>query len=172
MRASPRAAATVLVAAFVLFAASCAPPPSGGSPGLASCPTAGSGEIRVVVVVDLAAFSSGPASTSCVVLPHGSNGIDALSARAQQLGTTMPRIAGSGLLCGIDGEPAAPACGELGPNGYEYWSYWFGGSDWDFATTGPASRVLVDGDVEGWRFVPGGSAQAPRTSSVFAELAS
>ena len=38
---------------------------------------------------------------------------------------------------------------------YRYWSYWWGTADgsWEYAASGPADRVVTDGDVEGWRFL-------------------
>ena len=36
---------------------------------------------------------------------------------------------------------------------FRYWSYWQGASgQWEAAQTGPADHVLVDQDVQGWRF--------------------
>ncbi len=35
--------------------------------------------------------------------------------------------------------------------GTPYWSYYVGdGTDWDYAMTGPASRILTDGSYDGW----------------------
>lgn len=151
------------VAALVL-ATGCTPPPGGGGPALDQCPTQGAGQVRVAVVVD-ASELGGSLSVVCVVVPAGSNGVTALAARAARVGQGDPRYDLSGLLCAIDGAPAAPACGDLGPNGFEYWSYWTGGSSWQFAPVGPANRTMTDGTVEGWRFTPGGTAQPPATVS-------
>jgi len=125
----------------------------------------------VAVVVDATAFGASTPSVVCVVVAQGASGITALAARAARLGTPAPRYSSSGLLCAIDGNPVAPACGQSGPNGYEYWTYWVGGgATWTFATVGPASRQMQDGTVEGWRFVAGGGALTPATSSLFAQL--
>lgn len=137
----------------------------------AKCPSAAAGQVRVMVVVDATAFGAAAPSIVCVVVAQGSSGITALAARAARLGTPAPRYSSSGLLCAIDSKPVAPACGQSGPNGYEYWTYWVGGTaSWTFATVGPASRQMQDGTVEGWRFIPGGSVAAPGTSSLFAQL--
>lgn len=135
------------------------------------CPARGSGQVRVAVVVDARALDA-PTSVTCVVVASGSSGVTALRARATRLGTAQPRFASNGLLCAIDGRPAAPACGEQGPNGYRYWSYWLGGSSWQFAPVGPAGRKVDDQTVDGWRFLNGGGATAPNTSSSFAALTS
>jgi hypothetical protein len=137
----------------------------------AKCPSAAAGQVRVMVVVDATAFGAAAPSIVCVVVAQGSSGITALAARAARLGTPAPRYSSSGLLCAIDSKPVAPACGQSGPNGYEYWTYWVGGTaSWTFATVGPASRQMQDGTVEGWRFIPGGSVASPGTSSLFAQL--
>ncbi len=135
------------------------------------CPAVGAGQVRVAVVVDARALSS-TTSVVCVVVASGSNGVTALRARATRLGTTAPRFSANGLLCAIDGRPAAPACGTQGPNGYEYWSYWLGGASWSYASVGPATRTVRDQSVDGWRFLDGGSATPPNTSSSFAALTS
>jgi hypothetical protein len=135
------------------------------------CPTKGSGQVRVAVVVDARALG-GSTSVVCVVVPSGSNGVTALRARATRLRTAPPRFNSGGLLCAIDGRPAAPACGEQGPDGYEYWSYWLGGTRWSYAPIGPASRTVQDQTVDGWRFLTGGSAVSPSTPSSFAALTS
>ena len=88
------------------------------------------------------------------------------------MGSTTPRFNASGLLCAIDGAPVAPACGTVGPNGYEYWSYWTGGSSWTYSAVGPASHSMQDGTVEGWHFLAGGAQTPPATSATFASLVS
>ena len=172
MRTSRRAAASLLLAAVAIVATACAPASGGGSPGggtPSACDPKGPGEIHVAVVADFTAFS-GPTNVVCVTLPAGSNGVDALFERADELGATDPRFDVSGLMCAIDDLPLPPDCGASGPNGFEYWSYWVGGTDWSFAPVGPASRTLSDGDVEGWRFLPGGQSNPPSASSDFASL--
>jgi len=162
-----RSAATILVLAFVL--AACTPPPDGGGTPLNQCPTVAGGQVRVAVVVD-AAELGGQTNVVCVVVPAGSNGVQVLAARATRLGQPAPRYNNVGLLCAIDGIPVAPACGNVGPNGPEYWSYWLGGASWQFAPIGPASRIAADGTVDGWRFTPGGIAIEPPTTSQFSQL--
>ena len=138
---------------------------SGSAPVAAmTCPAAGDGEIRVGVVVD---HGTGAVGVTCVVLPEGSTGLDALHARARELGRSIPRQDDSGLLCAIDDVPAPPACGSPSGGGYAYWSYWIGsGSGWTYSSRGPAFRRLRDGDVEGWRFLDtgtgAGSERSPR----------
>ncbi len=73
----------------------------------------------------------------------------------------------SGLLCSIDGYPKA-GCGKATSTGYEYWSYWHGGSKWTYASTGPDFYRVSTGGVEGWRFVAGSdssSEHAPRSAA-------
>jgi len=68
--------------------------------------------------------------------------------------------------------PAARAA-----DAFQYWSYWWGAEDgtWAYAATGPADRVVVDGDVEGWRFVataeavPDQPREAPDFDSICAD---
>jgi len=158
--------ATVLVLVVAgLMLGACDPP------DYAECPARGSGQVRVAVVVDARALDR-TTSVVCVVVASGSNGLTALRARATRIGTDPPRLGSTGLVCAIDGRPVAPACGESGPDGYEYWSYWLGGSSWRFAPIGPATRTVNDQTVDGWRFLAGGSAAPPNTPSSFAALTS
>ncbi|MDQ3148255.1 MAG: hypothetical protein M3R01_15235 [Actinomycetota bacterium] len=158
------AVALTLVVASVLLFGAC-------GPDYSQCPARGSGQVRVAVVVDARALG-GTTSVVCVVVASGSTGATALRARATRLGTAAPRYNSGGLLCAIDGRPASPACGNQGPNGYEYWSYWLGGSSWRYASVGPAGRTVQDQAVDGWRFLKGGGAVPPNTSSSFATLTS
>src|SRR4051794_39040314 len=105
-------------------------------PDYSKCPTKGSGQVRVAVVVDARALG-GKTDVVCVVVPSASNGLDALRARATRIGTAAPRLNQGGLVCAIDARPAAPACGENGPNGPEYWSYWLGGGGPGLTPGGP-----------------------------------
>ena len=171
MRASTRTAIILALATTALVGA-CAPvtPPTDFS----VCPAAGAGQVRVAVVVDSSDLPVGANPTPsvvCVVVATGSSGLAALQARAARIGSTTPRLNDGGLLCGIDGAPAAPACGDLGPNGYEYWGYYLGGTAWDFAPVGPAGRIVTDGSVDGWSF-QAGAGDPPATSAVFADLTS
>ncbi len=162
--------------AAVVAIAGCTPTPSGGGGGSTNytqCPTVGAGQVRVAVVVNGTALGSNAAPVVCVVVAQNSTGVGALYARATRLGLPVPRFDNSGLLCAIDGVPIAPTCGNLGPNGYEYWTYWIGGGpSWTFAPVGPASRLMTDGTVEGWRFILGGPDTAPSQPSTFAQLVS
>src|SRR6476661_5823134 len=158
-------AGALILGALVPLLSACDPP------NYSKCPTKGSGQVRVAVVVDARALGA-TTTVVCVVVPSGSNGVTVLRARATRLGTVAPRFNSSGLLCAIDGRPAAPACGEQKPDGYHYWSYWLGGSAWHYASVGPASRTVQDQSVDGWRYLAGGSAVAPSTSSSFAALTS
>jgi hypothetical protein len=54
--------------------------------------------------------------------------------------------------------------------GYRYWSFWtVNDQAWGYAQLGPASTVVRDGDVQGWRFgvstADGALAPAPRTDA-------
>ncbi len=183
MRPTWRAAATLVTATAVLVvAAACTPTTGtgGGSTttttvpaGLNHCPTPGAGQVRVAVVVDTTGLTGAATpSVVCVVVQSNATGATALVARAARIGNVAPRYNSSGLLCAIDGLPAAPVCGDPVSGGFAYWSYWLGGSTWTYATIGPASHGVFDGDVEGWRWVPSGTAAAPQFSSSFAALTS
>lgn len=180
-----RGGAVVLaMAAVVGLAAACTPAGGGGGGPTSStsssvpadysvCPTPGPGQVRVATVVEgtgLAGFAQ--PEVVCVVVAQGASGLTALNARATRLGVPSVRLNGSGLLCAIGGLPAAPACGDVGPGGPEYWSYWLpnGSGGWTYAPVGPASRSMQEGTVEGWRWVPGGTASAPVHSSTFGAL--
>lgn len=66
------------------------------------------------------------------------------SARATGVGTVIVALLAPGLLLA----PVARA-----ESGYRYWSFWVGdGTDWRFATEGPATTRTENGDVFGWRF--------------------
>lgn len=57
--------------------------------------------------------------------------------------------------------------------GYRYWSFWtVTDNAWGYAQLGPASTVVRDGDVQGWRFGistdDGALAPAPRTDAATA----
>jgi len=158
-------AGALALATLALLLSACDPP------DYSKCPTRGSGQVRVALVVDARALG-GTTSVVCVVVASGANGVTALRARATRLGTAPPRFDSSGLLCAIDGKPAAPKCGEPGPNGYKYWSYWLGGSSWQFASIGPATRTVQDKTVDGWRFLNGGDPVPPDTPSGFDALTS
>ena len=114
----------------------------------------GADEIRVSIVVD---SDMTGVSSECLVVPAGTTGSQLLARRAAALGRFAPRYAQSGLLCAIDGYPAAPACGDRRAGGFAYWAYFNGTSgSWSYGSYNPFIRHLSDGDVEGWRFVGGG----------------
>src|SRR6476646_4018076 len=127
-------AGALIIGVLVPMLSACDPP------NYSKCPTKGSCQVRLAVVVDARALGA-TTTVVCVVVPSGSNGVTALRARATRLGTAAPRFNSSGLLCAIDGRPAAPTCGEQKPDGYHYWSYWLGGSSWRYASVGPATRT-------------------------------
>lgn len=173
MGTTRRTAAIVVVVALGTFAGACTTTGGGGSGGgggRVACPTPAAGQIRAAVVVDAVALGSSVPSVVCVVVSAGATGIAALNARAALYGQPAPRFDISGLLCAIDGAPVAPACSDVGPSGIQYWSYWSGGASWTYATTGPATRHLTDGSVEGWRFNSGGADVGPAASPTFAQL--
>lgn len=186
MRATLRTITLTAAAAATILMAACTPPSSGGGGGGATtttttpppaanhCPTPATGQVRVAVVVDTSELSNGSSvpSVTCVVVAQGASGSAALAARAIRLGTPQPRYNQSGLLCAIDGAPAAPSCGTPSGNGFLYWSYWIGGSSWTYSNVGPAGRGMTDGAVEGWRFISGGAATAPAAPASFATLTS
>jgi hypothetical protein len=152
-RRSRRLAATAALAALLGLAAACAPMPPPPQPvDLSTCPAAATGQVQVAVVV----LGGAPTSPSivCVVVPEGSNGLDALAARAQRVGAGAPRLGfGDAFVCGIDGVPAAPACGDSGPDGFSYWSFWTGGAGgWQESLTGAADRTVTQGSVDAWVF--------------------
>ncbi|MGB3680782.1 MAG: hypothetical protein WA969_19370 [Candidatus Microthrix parvicella] len=160
---------TLVIAAFGAGCGCTPTPPPPINP--ATCQLAAQGQIQVAVVVDASTLPDGTKATStCVNLPKGANGLDALNARAKRLGVPKPRLDQSGLLCAIDGTPKAPDCGKNGSDGYEYWGYYQGGSKWSFATTGPAAKKLANKSVEGWAFQNGSKGGDPRMSAKFATL--
>jgi len=141
--------AAVAVAALVLGA--CVPPPPPPPPDFAVCPTAAAGQVQVAVVVQGGLPQSPP--VVCVVVPAGSDGLDALAARAVRISQAAPRLGfGDAFVCGIDGFPAAPACADSGPNGFSYWNYWTGGTTWESASIGAGDRIVSQGSVDGWVF--------------------
>lgn len=125
--------------------------------------SAPAGHIRVAVVVDHGTEPDSPGTISvrCLTVGDGSRGADLLRERAALLGLPPPRYAPSGLLCALDGYPAAPECAQ-GSGAVRYWSYWSGNDGhWVYGSGNPFTRRLRDGDIEGWRFVRATEAQAP-----------
>lgn len=125
--------------------------------GASACGPARAGQVRVALVVDNGDLAGAPApGVSCVSVPSGSTGWDVLEAHARATGLPGPRSESSGLLCGIGGLPAE-GCTDAVGTAYRYWSYWWARPDgaWRYATAGPDTHRVHDGDVEGWRFVTG-----------------
>jgi len=113
------------------------------------------GELRVVIVVDATDFGGGSSAT-CLVVPTGTTGSQLLARRSAELGTGSVRYGSSGLLCAIDGLPAA-GCGDHNAGGFDYWGYFNAPSgSWVYGNINPFTRRLSDGDIEGWRYVRGG----------------
>lgn len=146
--------------------------PGGIVGGTAACAAA---ENRFAVVVDFGDAPGAPSgnTVTCVVVDADDTAADALATRARMLGRPAPRYNNAGLLCSLDGFPDG-GCGERTASGYRYWSYWFGGDSWSYASTGPAFHRAKPGDVVGWRFQPAGTATAsdppPRGSARFSTL--
>ncbi len=156
------ALAVVVVAALgpspAVRAAQAVPAASAGSAGAGEeCEAEAPGVVPVRVVVDYGDLAEAPAEPSvvCASVPEGADGSEVLAARAEQLGTPVPRYEASGLLCAIDGLPET-GCGEQTDTGYRYWSYWLGTAEgWEYASVGPAFRSAQAAVSEGWRFVDG-----------------
>jgi hypothetical protein len=134
----------------------------------------GAVDVSVALVVD---FGTAGVVTGCVKVPAGDDGYDALAAFTQQENEALPTYNSSGLLCSINNVPnqsPSPVCGQQGPGGYDYWSYWHGSTGtWVYADTG-ASGTVTDGDVEGWRFEDPGTGKpndpAPRAAPDYAAI--
>lgn len=142
----------LLAVALLAFGATACPPPTTGT-NWAQCPTAGAGQIQVAVVTEGVPDPSH--EVVCVVVATGSNGIDALNARAARLGVAAPRTAfGGTFVCAIDGNPAPPECGDLpgDATGWRSWNYSNGGTQWTASNVGAAATTLQQGSVEGWNF--------------------
>jgi hypothetical protein len=161
------AALAAVVAAFVAV-------PGGVVSGSAAC---ADDETRFAIVVDFGDAAGAPSgnTVTCVPVDSDDTAADALVARARMLGRPVPRYNNAGLLCSIDGFPES-GCGERSATGYRYWSYWFGGDAWSYASTGPAFHRAKPGGVVGWRFHDAGAGNPsdppPRASAQFADLCS
>jgi len=132
----------------------------------------GKHQIVAAVVADFGGVH-GKVLVTCVLVKPGESGAQVLQAQAAVLGYPSPRYAESGLLCAIDGYPTS-GCGTQSGAHYAYWSYWHGGKRWQYASGGPGAWRVSEGDVEGWRFQPDGSATPadppPRAASSAAAL--
>jgi hypothetical protein len=121
------------------------------------CASADTGHVGLAVDFGTVVAPAPPSSsveTSCQTLSAGETGADLLVAAGHTLSWGR-----TGLLCSIDGYPAS-GCGTATGGGFQYWSYWHGGSTWTYATGGPAAYRLAAGGVEGWRFVQGSDASS------------
>jgi hypothetical protein len=135
----------------------------------------GTGGVPVAVVIEFGPRSRIRPSVvvKCLKVRPGSSGADVLTEVASLEQLPAPTYAPSGLLCSIDGYPTNGCDDESGAN-YAYWSYWHGGSTWSYANVGPAEFTVTAGDVEGWRWQPGGNGSsadpAPSLTSRFASV--
>ena len=160
------------VAALAAVAAAFVAIPGGVVGGHAAC---AADENTFAIVVDFGDAPGAPSgdTVTCVPVDGDDTAADALVTRARMLGRPVPRYNNAGLLCSLDGFPES-GCGERTAAGYRYWSYWFGGEAWSYASTGPAFHRAKPGGVVGWRFQPTGAANAtdppPRASARFADL--
>lgn len=159
--------AAVLAAVAALVAV-----PGGLAGAPAACAAADANTFAIAV--DFGDVPGAPANTvTCVPVDDDDTAADALAKRAEMLGRPKPTYDNAGLLCSIDGFPQS-SCGERTAAGYRYWSYWFGGESWSYASTGPAFHRARPGGSVGWRFQPQGAANAtdppPRFASRHSDL--
>lgn len=160
------------VAALVAVVAAVVAVPGGAVGPTAAC---AADENRFALVVDFGDAPGAPSgnTVTCVPVDGDDTAADALVTRARMLGRPVPRYNNAGLLCSLDGFPES-GCGERSAAGYRYWSYWFGGDAWSYASTGPAFHRAKPGGVVGWRFQPAGAGTAadppPRASARFGDL--
>ena len=131
--------------------------------------------VRVAVVVDFGPHShlTPKVISKCVRVPTNSNASLVLNQFTIAERVRLTTYANSGLLCSIAGYPKV-GCGTAVGSSYNYWSYWHGGKKWSYATSGPATWTVTNGDVEGWRFqFAGGNGPKnapPMLSSRFAAI--
>ena len=172
-------ARTLFAAAVLVGAASAALAGAGPDALLPFRDMAGAAtDVGVAFVVDFGG-SSAPV-VGCVKVPASDTGYDALTAFTTQEHWAPPTYNSAGLLCSINGEPVAPACGQGIVGGYQYWSYWFmadGSGSWKYANRGasaPVGSARNGQDVEGWRFQNPGpdnpSAPAPRAAPAYSSI--
>ncbi len=100
-------------------------------------------------VTSVAGAPTPQVQTACVPLSAGAYGDTVLHAAGVSI-----RYGPGGLICALDGYPAS-GCGTDTANGYQYWSYWHGGSGWTYSNVGASSYRPPAGGVEGWHFVQG-----------------
>jgi hypothetical protein len=172
-------ARTLFAAAVLVGAASAALAGAGPDALLPFRDMAGAAtDVGVAFVVDFGGSSS--PVVGCVKVPASDTGYDALTAFTTQEHWAPPTYNSAGLLCSINGEPVAPACGQGIVGGYQYWSYWFmtdGSGSWKYANRGasaPVGSARNGQDVEGWRFQNPGpdnpSAPAPRAAPAYSSI--
>ncbi|MFN7148278.1 MAG: hypothetical protein ACK4V6_02235, partial [Microthrixaceae bacterium] len=140
------------VLALVLGAALVLVDPSPTPAAAAGCGPAPQGRVAVVVVVDR---GGGAPSSRCVVVDHGSTGLDALRAAGHQV-----RLDG-GFVCAIDAQPAT-GCGNV--PGSPYWRYWHAapGGAWDYSQVGAGGyRLPTRCAVEGWSWSDSPTSRTP-----------
>jgi hypothetical protein len=150
-RSVPAVAAALLGLVVALVAMPLGAVPFGASAGTCAV-AAPAGHQRIAVVVDGGTVPGGPSGVRsiCVTVPGDATGADALAAAVGSI-----RWDPSGLLCGIDGVPAA-GCGERTDQGYRYWAYFTSsGGSWRHSSIGPSFRRADPSVVEGWRYVQG-----------------
>ena len=148
-RLAGRAAAVVATMATALLAPALL---AGLAPAaLPQACAAAAGQVHVGLVVDYGTVDAGlPATTpQCVSVADKASGFDVLIAAGHRFTTDA-----SGLVCSIDGYPAS-GCGQAVNGHYRFWSYWKGGTEWDYASVGPGTSRMRDGSVEGWHFAEG-----------------
>lgn len=74
-----------------------------------------------------------------------------ITARSNSTRST-PRALWISVLFGLAISVIAPAS-FAAESGYRYWSFWTGEANaWSYATQGPATMSVADGDIHGWRF--------------------
>lgn len=134
----------------------------------AAAPVRAERTICVAIVVDPGPAGSYPPSRTCVRLPEGATGADALAARATDLDRPAPRYQGN-FLCAIDGYPAAGCGTDQGAT--HYWSYWHrAGGGWEYSDVGVGGYVVEDGGVEGWHYIGTVGASAPPPEASYDEI--
>ncbi|GGS27546.1 hypothetical protein [Actinokineospora fastidiosa] len=141
---------SALVAALVATASTVVWAPSAAA---AAC----SGTTGVTVVVDFGSLGGG---TRVACAPGDpSSGMGALSGAG--FGYTGVS-SHPGMVCKINGQPAAEACRRPPPT-TAYWSYWYAarGGSWTYSSTGAGYRDPAPGTVEGWAFGAGSPPGTP-----------
>ncbi len=150
-----------LALVVVLGVSALAPASWFSSVGIGACASAASGHAGLVVdfgaVTNVAGAPTPTVQSSCLAVSSSSEtGSDLLRAAGHSM-----RWQG-GLLCAIDGYPAT-GCGVRTATGYQYWSYWHGGSSWTYSSVGPSSYRVSAGGVDGWHFVEGADSASEGT---------